>query len=147
MPPRTTVTPLDLANLKADITDEQMRIRHDQRAELSTKLLIVDNLSVEQKLTNQTIQTMQKTLDTHQEYTKIEFQALRKDMKDWNQAIHDKLDKFIEWANNQFIREEDLTPIREKQKTHDEIISRFAWAFVWGFIAIIWWFIWITKFM
>lgn len=41
-------------------------------------------------------QTMQKALDTHQEYTKGEFQALRKEMKESNQSIHDKLDKFIE---------------------------------------------------
>lgn len=92
-------------------------------------------------------QTMQKALDTHQEYTRGEFQALRKEMKDSNASIHDKLDKFIEWANNQFVREEELTPIREKQATHDAIISRIAWASFWWFLAIIWGIVWITKYM
>jgi L-lactate utilization protein LutB len=94
MPPRT-ISQLDLANLKADITEEQMRIRHEQRTEFATKLLIVDNLSVEQKLTNQTIQVMQKTLDTHQEYTKSEFQDLRKEMRESNKEILSRLDKMV----------------------------------------------------
>jgi hypothetical protein len=122
MPPRT-VSQLDLANLKADITEEQMRIRHEQRAEFATKLLIVDTLSVEQKLTNQTIQTMQKTLDTHQEYTKGEFEALRKDMKESNQSIHSKLDQFIETANKTFVKTTELDPIKKKQEEHDKIFS------------------------
>lgn len=92
-------------------------------------------------------QTMQKALDTHQEYTKGEFQALRKEMKESNQSIHDKLDKFIEWAYKEFVKEEELTPIREKQKTHDDIIARIAWASFFWFLAIIWGIIWITKFM
>lgn len=43
--------------------------------------------------------TMNEQLEQHQDYTKGEFQWLRKDMKEFNQAIHDKLDKFIEVAN------------------------------------------------
>ena len=92
-------------------------------------------------------QTMQKALDTHQEFTKWEFQSLRKEMKESNESIHDKLDKFIEWANKQFVREEELIPIKEKQKTHDDIIARIAWASFFWFLAIIWWIIWISKYM
>lgn len=92
-------------------------------------------------------QTMQKALDTHQEYTKGEFQALRKEMKESNSSIHDKLDKFIEWANKQFVREEELEPIREKQATHDAIIAWVIKGSIGVLVAIILWIAWVAKYM
>lgn len=51
--------------------------------------------------------------------------------------MKEMITNFIERADKTFVRNEELTPIKEKQKSHDEIISRIAWASFFGFLSII----------
>lgn len=69
------------------------------------------------------------------------------EQKDQHKALYDMMKNFIESSPDKFVTKDELKPIKEKQVFHDEVISRIAWASFWWFIAIIWAFIWITKFM
>jgi hypothetical protein len=70
-------------------------------------------------------------------------EKLEKVVTEWFDKINDKID----WFQDKFATKEELNPIREKQKSHDEIISRIAWASFFWFLAVIWWIVWVTKFM
>jgi hypothetical protein len=85
---------------------------------------------------------MQKALDTHQEYTKGEFQGLRKDMKDWNQTIHDKLDKFIDKVDKNYAtkqdHEENSKRITELESDKKAILKWIVISFIWILATLLW---------
>lgn len=39
--------------------------------------------------------------------------------------------------NTVFIKKDELEPIKEKQKSHDEIINRVVWGIIIAFISLI----------
>lgn len=90
---------------------------------------------------------MNERLEAHQEYTKNEFQWLRKDMKDGNQAIHDKLDKFIDMATKTFATKQDhednSARISELEKNRNNVIRWIFWIAL-GIILVT---LWLDKYI
>lgn len=120
-----SVTHLDLANLENKITEQQTKIRHDQRNEFWEKLFIVDELKTESKVNNLIMVNMQKDIE----------------------EIKVMLKEIVKSLPTTYVSKEELVPIKEKQKSHDEIISRITWSIIGGFVTIIWALVWINKFM
>lgn len=122
----TNVTQNDLANLeksiKLDITTEQQKIRHNQNNELQKYYNMVDDLKTDSALNKQSLATMEKSINEIKEMMK----ELSKDIKDEIKSI-----------KSEFVTKEELDPIKEKQKSHDEIISRVVWAIVLSFLSLI----------
>ena len=119
------VTHLDLANLENKITEQQTKIRHDQRNEFWEKLFIVDELKTESKVNNLIMVNMQKDIE----------------------EIKVMLKEIVKSLPATYVSKEELIPIKEKQKTHDEIISRVVWGIVIAFISLIAWIVWVSKYM
>lgn len=132
----TNVTQNDLANLeksiKLDITTEQQKIRHNQNNELQKYYNMVDDLKTDSALNKQSLATMEKSINEIKEMMK----ELSKDIKDEIKSI-----------KSEFVTKEELDPIKEKQKSHDEIISRVVWAIVLSFLSLIAWLVWLSKYM
>ena len=97
------VTHLDLANLENKITEQQTKIRHDQRNEFWEKLFIVDELKTESKVNNLIMVNMQKDIE----------------------EIKVMLKEIVKSLPTTYVSKEELIPIKEKQKSHDEIISKY----------------------
>lgn len=119
------VTHLDLANLENKITEQQTKIRHDQRNEFWEKLFIVDELKTESKVNNLIMVNMQKDIE----------------------EIKVMLKEIVKSLPTTYVSKEELIPIKEKQKSHDEIISRIAWGIAIAFISLIAWIVWVSKYM
>ncbi len=119
------VTHLDLANLENKITEQQTKIRHDQRNEFWEKLFIVDELKTESKVNNLIMVNMQKDIE----------------------EIKVMLKEIVKSLPTTYVSKEELIPIKEKQKSHDEIISRIAWWIAIAFISLIAWIVWVSKYM
>lgn len=119
------VTHLDLANLENKITEQQTKIRHDQRSEFWEKLFIVDELKTESKVNTLIMVNMQKDIE----------------------EIKTMLKELTKSLPNTYVSKDELSPIREKQKLHDEIISRVVWGIVITFISLITWLVWLSKYM
>lgn len=119
------VTHLDLANLENKITEQQTKIRHDQRNEFWEKLFIVDELKTESKVNNLIMVNMQKDIE----------------------EIKVMLKEIVKSLPTTYVSKEELVPIKEKQKSHDEIISRIAWGIAIAFISLIAWIVWVSKYM
>lgn len=119
------VTHLDLANLENKITEQQTKIRHDQRNEFWEKLFIVDELKTESKVNNLIMVNMQKDIE----------------------EIKVMLKEIVKSLPTTYVSKEELIPIKEKQKSHDEIISRVVWGIVIAFISLIAWIVWVSKYM
>lgn len=87
---------------------------------------------------------MNDRIDSYQEYTKWEFYSLRKETKEGNQALHEKLDKFIEAANDKFATKEEheanKIAIEEIRSAHSKIAwsaISFIWATIIGFATFV----------
>ena len=119
------ITHLDLANLENKITEQQTKIRHDQRNEFWEKLFIVDELKTESKVNNLIMVNMQKDIE----------------------EIKVMLKEIVKSLPTTYVSKEELIPIKEKQKSHDEIISRIAWGIAIAFISLIAWIVWVSKYM
>lgn len=119
------VTHLDLANLENKITEQQTKIRHDQRNEFWEKLFIVDELKTESKVNNLIMVNMQKDIE----------------------EIKVMLKEIVKSLPTTYVSKEELIPIKEKQKSHDEIISRIAWGIAIAFISLIAWIVWVSKYI
>ena len=119
------VTHLDLANLENKITEQQTKIRHDQRNEFWEKLFIVDELKTESKVNNLIMVNMQKDIE----------------------EIKVMLKEIVKSLPTTYVSKDELLPIKEKQKSHDEIISRIAWGIAIAFISLIAWIVWVSKYM
>lgn len=119
------VTHLDLANLENKITEQQTKIRHDQRNEFWEKLFIVDELKTESKVNNLIMVNMQKDIE----------------------EIKVMLKEIVKSLPSTYVSKDELLPIKEKQKSHDEIISRIAWGIAIAFISLIAWIVWVSKYM
>lgn len=119
------ITHLDLANLENKITEQQTKIRHDQRNEFWEKLFIVDELKTESKVNNLIMVNMQKDIE----------------------EIKVMLKEIVKSLPTTYVSKDELLPIKEKQKSHDEIISRIAWGIAIAFISLIAWIVWVSKYM
>lgn len=126
----------DLQNLenriKLEITTEQQKIRHNQNNELQKYYNMVDDLKTDSALNKQSLATMEKSINEIKEMMK----ELSKDIKDEIKSI-----------KSEFVTKDELDPIKEKQKSHDEIISRVVWAIVLSFLSLIAWLVWLSKYM
>ena len=86
------VTHLDLANLENKITEQQTKIRHDQRNEFWEKLFIVDELKTESKVNNLIMVNMQKDIE----------------------EIKVMLKEIVKSLPTTYVSKEELIPIKEK---------------------------------
>lgn len=130
------ITQNDLANLenkiKIEISKEQTELRHEDRKKLSDCVWVVDSLKTDSALSKQSFTTMEK----NQEELKVMIKELTSYIKEEMKAMH-----------NVFATKEDLAPIKEKQKSHDEIINRVVWGIVIAFLSLIAWIVWLSKYM
>lgn len=118
------VTHLDLSNLKNQITEEQMKIRHDQRNEIWQKLFIVDELKTEQQLTNQSMKSMQEDIK--------EIKAM---IKEWFASLPNTYATKEDHKANK----EKLEQLEKEQKEiKDQVLKATIWLVISGIIAIIW---------
>lgn len=106
-----------------------------------------NNPNTEIALLKQETQYIKEAVNRVEKNTTEWMARLEKKQDEQHKLLYEMMKWIADTFPNKFVTKEEIEPIKEKQKTHDEIISKFAWAFVWGFIAIIWWFVWITKFM
>jgi len=119
------VTHLDLANLENKITEQQTKIRHDQRNEFWEKLFIVDELKTESKVNNLIMVNMQKDIE----------------------EIKVMLKEIVKSLPTTYVSKDELIPIKEKQKSHDDTITWVVRWIVVGFISLIAWLVWLSKYM
>ena len=119
------VTHLDLANLKNQITEEQMKIRHEQRNEFWEKLFTLDELNSEKKVNNLIMKNMQESID-----------RIEKMLQDLTKSIP-----------STYVSKDELLPIKEKQKSHDDTIAWVVRGIVVAFLSLIAWLVWLSKYM
>ena len=119
------VTHLDLANLENKITEQQTKIRHDQRSEFWEKLFIVDELKTESKVNTLIMVNMQKDIE----------------------EIKIMLKEIVKSLPTTYVSKEELIPIKEKQKSHDDTIIWVVRGILAGFISLIVWLVWLSKYM
>lgn len=81
------------------------------------------------------------------QYIKEWVTRLEKKQDEQHLLLYNMLKDMKESFSDNFATKEELKPIREKQESHDKIIERIAWASFFWFLAIIWWIVWVTKFM
>ena len=119
------VTHLDLANLENKITEQHTKIRYEQRSEFWEKLFIVDELKTESKVNTLIMVNMQKDIE----------------------EIKIILKEIVKSLPTTYVSKEELIPIKEKQKSHDDTIIWVVRGILAGFISLIVWLVWLSKYM
>ena len=119
------VTHLDLANLENKITEQQTKIRHEQRNEFWEKLFIVDELKTDSKVNNLIMKNMQESID----------------------RIEKMLENLTKSIPSTYVSKDELLPIKEKQKSHDDTIAWVVRGILVAFISLIAWLVWLSKYM
>jgi hypothetical protein len=86
---------------------------------------MLDELNSEKKVNNLIMKNMQDSID-----------RIEKMLQDLTKSIP-----------STYVSKDELLPIKEKQKSHDEIISRLAWGALFTLLSLIAWIIWLSKYM
>lgn len=128
-----SITQNDLDNLwnkiKLEISEDQRKIRHETNNKIQWDYDKMDDrihhYDTDLKLTKQYLNSMEKIIEK------------------WLSEIKDE----IKSIKNEFVTKSDLNPIKAKQDEHEVVIKRIAWGSFILLISIIWWFIWLSKFI
>lgn len=81
------------------------------------------------------------------QYIKEWVARLEKKQDEQHNLLYGMVKEMIDWLPKQFVTREEIEPIKQKQKAHDDIISRVWWGALITLISLIGWFIWLTKYM
>ena len=121
------VTHLDLANLENKITEQQTKIRHDQRNEFWEKLFIVDELKTDSALSKQSLQSMTTSIEKLEEVVKDWFQEIKDEFKTMHTVFATKEEHQI-----------NKNEIQEIKATHSKVISWLIGTVATIFVTFLW---------
>lgn len=135
-----TITTSDLLSLKNEIkyeiSEDQRKIRH----ELASKLQ-GDYNSIDEKVARYNTEV----LLTNQAFLNMTNQF--KELKDMMIEEFKKVNTKIDWFWDKYVTHSELKPIQDKQKDHDDIITRVVWWIVIAFVSLTAWIIWLSKYI
>ena len=121
------VTHLDLANLENKITEQQTKIRHDQRNEFWEKLFIVDELKTDSALSKQSLQSMTTSIEKLEEVVKEWFKEIKDEFKTMHTVFATKEEHLI-----------NKNEIQEIKATHSKVISWLIGTVATIFVTFLW---------
>ena len=126
------VSQCDLDTLELKITKEQQQIRHNKNNELQKYYNIVDDLKTDSALSKQSFINMTNSIEKLELMMIKEFWEIKEEIKS---------------IKSGFVTKQELEPIKEKQKSHDDTIAWVVRGIVVGFISLIAWLVWLSKYM
>ena len=118
------ISKADLLELENRINKEQQEARHGQNTQIQNALIKVDEALTENKLTNKSVEIMNK-----------EIKELKTETKEWFDKISEELKEFIKSADSKYATKNEINSISKIIWTIGTIIIT---AIVWAILKAIW---------